>query len=507
MKTNNRREFLKLLSGASAAAALSPILMPNELFASSSPQFGDYKALVCVFLNGGNDAFNTVVPTIRSGANGYDNYSDIRSSLIVKHNDLSAGLATDANGRIDLTGGNPYESNDSEEEAYLKGLYHISGMDIGINAVMPELAQLAKDGKVAVLGNIGTLVEPTTKSQIQNKSVTLPINLFAHNHQKRVQETGQADNLFNTGWIGRLYDEWGDVNGVGPIGKNVSFSDNNHMLNGANTDPLVLSTSPHGYDGHAPESLREELSDLVSSSPLASFYNKMIKESFTLSGTLDNIWNNFGSFTTTDAYGESLFNVPSKSTLNFTSDINGSLIKQFKAVAKMIDYGRQNGIKRQIFFIELLGFDTHSSQAENHPHLLREVSLGFDKFQRAMEELGISDKVTAFTLSDFGRTVANNGDGTDHAWAGHNFVVGGAVKGYDSASGISGFYGEMPDLTLQGTQDAGRNGRIIPTLAVDQQLATLTKWFGADDTFNQQLFPNLSNFSATTYGIDIGFMA
>lgn len=502
MKTNQRRDFLKLLYSTSAAAALSPLVIPQELFASTSPNFTDYKALVCVFLNGGNDAFNTIVPTFINGGNGYDNYSSMRSSLAVIRNDLSSQLQTDASGRIDLSGGNPYASGNSEEDAYLKkGLYHLNlnGTEIGFNAVMPELAQLAKDGKVAVLGNIGTLVEPTTKAQIQNNSVSLPVNLFAHNHQRRVQQTGEADNLFNSGWIGRLYDAWGDVNSVGPIGKNVSFSGNNHMLIGADTASLVLSTSPEGYTGKAPDTtLRKEMSELTSAKPLEHFYNAKIRESFTLSDILENIWSNYGNFTINDAYGDSLFGVPSKSILNFSSDINGSLIKQFEGVAKMIDYGRQNGIKRHIFFIELHGFDTHGSQAENHPLLLRELSMGLDKFQRAMEEMQLADKVTAFTMSDFGRTVGHNGNGTDHAWAGHNIVVGGAVNG--------GFYGEVPDFTLRGAQDSGRNGRIIPTLSIDQQLATLTKWFGTDDAFNKTLFPNLANFENTTYGIDIGFM-
>ena len=498
MKTNSRREFLKLVSKMSAGAALSPLLMPKQLFASSAPQFNDYKALVCVFLNGGNDAFNMVIPTITTGGNGYNNYANVRSALAVSHTDLSSGLSSDANGRIDLTGGNPYASNDSEQEAYLKGMYHLSGMDVGLNAVMPELAHLANNGKVAILGNIGTLVEPVTKTQIQNKTANLPTNLFAHNHQRRVQQTGQADNLFNSGWIGRLYDDWGDVNGIGPIGKNVSFSGNNPMFNGTLTDPLVLSSSPTGYDGHDIENLRETLSGLTSAKPLERFYNQQIKGSFTLSSTLDDIWNNYGSFTTKDAYGNALFDVPSQSTLNFGAKLRGSLIKQFRAVAKMIDYGSQHGVKRQIFFVELYGFDNHSEQLDNHPLLLRELSVGLDQFQRAMEELGLSNNVTAFTLADFGRTASTNGNGTDHAWAGHNLVVGGAVNG--------GFYGELPDLTIQGPQDYWKNGRIIPTLAIDQQLATLTKWFGTDDAYNQQLFPNLSNFAGTTYGIDVGFM-
>lgn len=498
---NERRDFLRLMYNTSVVTALSPMLVPQELYASSSDDFSDYKALVYVSLEGGNDAFNMVVPTDLDGGAGYNNYKAIRTNIAVSHSDLSSALRLDGNGRLDLTTSNPYATGSalSNQDAYLKGLYHINGTGVGINAVMPELAQLAIDNKVAILANTGTLVEPSTKDAIKSKLVELPIFLYAHNHQRRVQETGQANNKSTSGWIGKLFDNWANVNGSSPIGKNISFAGNNHSLVGDNTAPLNMSVNPKGYNlNSAGLDMRKKMYELSTAKPFEDLYNRMIGRSFTLSDTIIDIWNNARTYTTTDAYGDSLFSVPSNTTLNFNAPPNSSFIKQLEAVAKMIDYGKDNGLKRQVFFVKLTGFDTHGSQLTNHPKQLRALSMGLDKFQRAMEEIGISDKVTTFTLTDFGRTVANNGDGTDHAWGGHNIVVGGAVNG--------GLYGEMPDLTLGGDQDTGRNGRIIPTISIDQQLSTITKWFGVNDALVETLFPNIVNFDNTTFGRDIGFM-
>ena len=461
MIQNNRRDFLKLLCNTSMVTALAPLVTSQELFAAaSSTSFSDYKALVYISLSGGNDAFNMVVPTTLDGGAGYNNYQSIRTTLAVSHTDLSSNLSLDGDGRLDLSSANPYAdgSTQSNKNAYLKGLYHIDGTNVGFNAVMPELAQLAKDSKVAILANSGTLVEPSTKTSISAKQVDLPVYLFAHNHQRRVQETGQANNKADYGWIGRLYDNWGDVNGSNPIGKNVSFSGNNHSLVGSTTSPLNMSVNPKGYTANTQETtMRKAMYELNTNKPFEGLYSRMIGRSFTLSDTISDIWTNARTYTTTDAYGNDLFNIPTAASLNFNNAPGGSLIKQLEAVSKMIEYGKDNGLKRQIFYVQLGGFDTHGAQVDNHPKGLRELSMGLDKFQRAMEELGISDKVTAFSVSDFGRTVANNGDGTDHAWGGHNLVVGGAVNG--------GLYGEMPDLTISGDQDYGRNGRIIPTLS------------------------------------------
>ena len=220
--------------------------------------------------------------------------------------------------------------------------------------------------------------------------------------------------------------------------------------------------------------------------------------------------NNPASYTTTGSYGESLFSVPSNSDLGFTDNIKGSLITQLGAVANMIDLtasgvGSLSGFNRQIFFVQLGGFDTHSSQLNNHPLLLRELSLALWKFQKALEEKGHANKVTTFTMSDFGRTVSNNGSGTDHAWGAHHIVMGG--DGLGSVGNLNGgrMLGSLPDLSLGGNDDYSGKGRIIPTLAQDQLNATLCSWFGVDTTLMPSIFPNLVNFQAGA-GIETAYL-
>ena len=498
----NRRGFLKIMYSSTVATALYPLIGSQKLYASSSQDFSDYKALVYVYLHGGNDSFNMIVPT---DSTGYDNYKKVRSSLAIKNNDLSSYLKIDeTTGKLNLRSGNPYAKENisvlsgNNNDAYLKGLYHISGTDIGINGVMPEVAYLIKSNKMAVLSNIGTLVEPVTKTEIENGNVKLPSYLFSHNTQSRVQETGQADNKSIEGWIGRLFDEWSNINGSDLFGKNISFAGYSHALVGKNVEPLAMSTNPTGFDSRTKTDMREELYDTTDINPFLSLYNKRISNSFEFSSDIATIWDNSHTYSSLDPYGNELFTIPSKDDLQMYNHPSGSLVKQLESVSKMIDYGKNNGVKRQVFFVKLGGFDTHSGQLDNHPKQLRELSMSLGKFQTAMEELGVSDNVTTFTLSDFGRTATSNGNGTDHAWAGHNLVMGGAVKG--------GIYGEMPDLTPGGDQDYGKNGRIIPSISVDQQLSTLTKWFGVDDSLIEKLFPNISNFDNTKYARDIGFM-
>ncbi|NOQ80329.1 MAG: DUF1501 domain-containing protein [Gammaproteobacteria bacterium] len=505
MPLNNRRDFLKLVYNLSIAGSAIPLIIPTKAYANSSPAFNNYKALVYVSLAGGNDAFNMVIPTNTSGGNSYNNYKSIRPTLAVKNIDLSTHLVTDANGNLDLTGGNPYTKHKpatawlENADTYLAGFYPVNGTNVAINGVMPEVAHLMNTNKLAVIANVGTLVEPTTKTEIINETVKLPIYMFAHNHQSRIQQTGQADNKSIEGWVGRLYDEWSGVNGTDLLGNNASFAGYSYTLAGKTVEPLTMPTTPEGFQSRTQTDMREELYNLNEVNPFLNLYNRMINRSFDLSSKIANVWNNAYTYSSTDAYGGSLFSIPSRDYLQLKQSPDGTLIEQLEAVSKMIDYGRNNGIKRQVFFVELPGFDSHGSQLENHPKYLRELSLALSKFQTAMEELGASDEVTTFTLSDFGRTAASNGDGTDHAWGGHNLVMGGAVKG-----GM--VYGQMPDLTPGGNQDYGRNGRIIPAISVDQQLSTLTKWFGVEDTLIEKLFPNISNFDSTTYGRDIGFM-
>ncbi|MEW8587379.1 MAG: DUF1501 domain-containing protein, partial [Candidatus Thiodiazotropha sp.] len=230
-------------------------------------------------------------------------------------------------------------------------------------------------------------------------------------------------------------------------------------------------------------------------------YNRLLQKSVSIFDFLESSWRTTQiDFAASDSYGRELFSIPTHQQLGFAKNINGVLINQLASVAKMIHMGASGtlgpGYNRQIFLVQLGGFDTHARQAEDHPLLLRELSLALWKFQSAMEELGYAQQVTTFTMSDFGRTLTNNGDGTDHAWASNQLVMGGV--GDRSAGRLDGgkLFGTLPDLRLGGADDHGDKGRYIPTTAQDQVNAAITRWFGVDDSLMRSLFPNLANFQS-----------
>ncbi len=505
MKKTSRREFLRL--GRNAALSLTGMsLLPRSVFASSSPAFTDYKALVCVFLNGGCDSVNMVLPTAPSGGAGYDMYAGIRGidnpdiSLAVNNIDLSAGLRSTGN-LLGAGWSNPYYKNATRTDAYLKGMYHIGGTKpFGINGMMPELAQLINNQTAAIIANAGTLVRPVTRDEIRAGTADLPSFLFSHNSQQTLNQTGEADNLNAAGWAGRLFDNWQQVNNDHLLGMNIAYS-RGRLPIGRETTPLRLSTgSPPTYKnltGDKEQTLARrqlylDMSGLSMQSPFKDLYNRMQLRSFQLTDVLAEAWESTASTFDglTGSYGQPLFSVPEQTVLGIDDDISGGLIRQLEAVARMIAYSQsQTDIKRQIFFVQQGGYDTHGAQRFNHPLLLRELSLALWDFQQAMTFLSLNDHVTTYNLSDFGRTVTNNSDGTGHAWGGHYLVTGGSVNGGE-------LYGDLPDLTLGGTYDHGSKGRLIPQVATDQIQATLARWFGVDDTLMPTIFPNIDNFSA-----------
>ncbi|MEN8174068.1 MAG: DUF1501 domain-containing protein, partial [Chloroflexota bacterium] len=301
---------------------------------------------------------------------------------------------------------------------------------------------------------------------------------------------GQSNAMQQFGWVGRVFDAWGNVNGADVVAPNVSFGGNTHGLIGRSNAPLVLRTSPSGYSasiGGWERDDRKAISEQVTQTPFDDLYNRMVGRSFALGDKLVDIWANSRTFSSTNTYGGALFSIPTRETLDSGYHLSGKLFRQLQAVLKMIEYGKSNGFKRQVFYVKFEGFDTHSAGTGGNSERLREISMGLYDFQNALEELGAADSVTTFTTSDFGRSVRSNGDGTDHAWAGHNLIIGNAVKG--------GLYGEFPDWRKGrsggGTQDARRNGTIIPKIAIEQQYATLGKWFGMSDALNHEIFGNL----------------
>jgi uncharacterized protein (DUF1501 family) len=495
MKT--RRDFLKLTGGYAGLAGLSSMGVPLSLFADDGASLTGYKALVVVLQHGGNDSINMLVPSGTDATKGHALYASIRTTLAVANNDLTAGL-TKTDGKLSLTT-NPYEKNGDITQAYVKGFYKHANIDgLATNAIMPEFAHLVNEGKVAMVANTGNLISPATKVELEAKTAQRPPYLFSHSNQRKLLFNGVASTLNRNGWAGLIADEWSGINGNSVYGLNLGISRASHLLYGANSEPLIINASgPTSY-----KSINRPLYDnwlgLGESERFKGLYAKLRKHSLTVQDTLVGDWdNNAPTFSSTNAYGEELFSLPSDATLSIASNgkVGDSLLKQLKAVAKLAKIGKDSGLKRQIFYVQQGGYDTHANQAENHSSRLRELSMGLGDLQLALAEMGMEDEVTTFNLSDFGRSIGNNGDGTDHAWGAHHFVLGGAVTG--------GLYGTLPDLTLGGDDDISKKGRLIPSTSMSQYLGTIVKWFGADEAMLNGLFPERGNFSQK----DLGFMA
>ena len=531
IKNLNRRQFLKLLARGGTAGALGTIGGVSFLkeAVADTPDFSDYKALVCIYCDGGNDSFNMLLPT---QAQRYANYRDGRASIAVSDTDLNlAAVSTDIkNGTLGKGSANPYNVNLKEDTAYLKGYYDLSakGINLGVNGVMPELAQLITDNKATIIANTGTLIEPTTRSSILNKSANLPVFLFAHNHQRRILETGQAAVLETTGWAGKLADEWSQINNNSSLGLNMSYASNSSLMKGKYSRAMALNNNPRFYSqmrnsfnsendtrraifralsGFPAEASSSQIAfdslPHTNDNPFKRLFGAISESSMSSIDTLTHAWeSNTVTYASTGSYGEDLFSQLTGSDVGFDQTANSTLFSNLETVAKMIDLGVKDAFasgkyNRQIFLVDLGGFDTHSGQVNNHPLLLRELSLGLWKFQKALEELGHEKKVTTFSMSDFGRTMSINGDGTDHGWGGHQIVMGGA--GDNTSGNLNGgkIIGDLPDLTVGGPDDYSDKGRIIPTTSQDQVNATICKWFGVEESFISTMFPNLSNFETT----------
>lgn len=545
--TKNRRDFIKSLLSLSAAGSfgsLGQLALMSEALASP-PAFSDYKALVCVFLAGGNDSLNMLIPTGNDTKSGYNNYQAIRGDLAVSNQDLDINTVSSSqtdlnNGVLGKGANNPYHvGNNQHSSAYLKGVYDLSvskGIDLGVNGVMPELAQLITDNKASIIANVGNLVSPVTRTGILNGSASLPLFLFAHNHQQRALQTGRGDKLTGTGWAGRIADHWQGINSSSPLGLNISYQGNNRMLIGDQTAPLALplgkipsiqgmkdNTRNVDYDrraifkalagvqnisgtSRANKMVFDGSNTFTTTDPFKQLYGSLLIKSMSTFDVLLNTWDaNSINYASVGSYGESLFTTPTNSDLGFGTPLGGKLISQLESVAKMIELGAQDrfstgGYNRQVFMVGLGGFDTHATQSGNHPLLLRELSLALWKFQKAMEELGHANKVTTFTMSDFGRTVSRNSTGTDHAWGGHHIVMGGDGAGISGGLNGGQMLGHLPDLSLGGDDDYSGKGRTIPSIAQDQLNATLCRWLGVDNALMPTIFPNLTKFSSPSGG-------
>jgi uncharacterized protein (DUF1501 family) len=449
-----RRAFLRRAALTSAAGAAAPwalnLSLMGEAAAATNP--ADYKALVCVFLYGGNDQGNTLVPV--DNAN-HAAYAAIRNSIGAPQSEL---LATALTPTLALPGGLQY-------------------------ALAPRMAALKPlwdAGKLAVQLNVGPLIQPTTLAEYRATSVPLPPKLFSHNDQQSVWQSDLPEGA-TSGWGGRMGDLMLSGNG-GSVFTCVSVTGNAVYLSGQTAVQYQVSTSGAVAINGVTRSL------FGSSAAQAALRTLVTAPSVHL------LQDDYARITrrSIDAEGQvtaALARVPTLATPFNTAN---PLAMQLQMVARMIAARGEFGTSRQVFMVSLGGFDLHDLLPDRHPDLLGNVADALASFHQATVELGVADRVTAFTASDFGRTMASNGDGSDHGWGSHHFVLGGAVKGRR-------FYGNAPQVALGGPEDVGQ-GRLLPSTAVDQYGATLARWLGVSEGDLPAVVPNIGNFSSRDLG-------
>jgi uncharacterized protein (DUF1501 family) len=445
---------LAALRATAAAADITTGPTPPKAAAVST----DYKALVCIFLNGGNDASNLIIPT----GSYYNAYASARSALALPESSLLPISAT----------------ND--------------GRTWGLHPSLAELHALYGAGRVALLANTGTLVEPTTKAQYTARTVKLPPQLFSHNDQQVQWQSSVPDQPFKTGWGGRMADLVNSLHTNNRVSMSVTLNGFNSLQVGTNVVQLAVQPASN----NAPKGGPVVFNNTTGTNNSARYAAQ--KDLF--QGANANLFAAAFGNLSTEAIGTSelLGSVLSSSPTLATTFPNTTLGNQLKAIAYLIGASSELNLKRQVFFARLGGWDTHADQVDAntalgaHADLFQQVSQAMNAFYNATVELGCANQVTSFTASDFGRTYSSNGDGSDHGWGAHHLIMGGAVNG-------GSIYGAMPTLTIGGPDDTSQ-GRWIPTTSVDEYGATLATWFGVSATNLSVAFPNIGRFAHPNLG-------
>ena len=440
----NRRSFIRYaaLTAAGSAAGLRPFGALNSLAQSAT----DYKALVCVFLFGGNDANNTL---IQFDTAGYANYAAIRGPLTLPQSSL-----------IQLA----------------------QAPNFALNPNLPDIAKLFDSKAAALVTNVGTLVAPTTKTAYQH-GATVPTNLFSHPDQQLEWQNASQSGSTQSGWAGRIADALttsSNPNGLVPM--ITSVAGDTLFCNGTASTPV--SVSPGNLGGaNCSEGTTECAAQQATAQALLQFDSglSLVQADNTI---------------TSNAYNYAKVLTAATSSLPglLTTFPTAGLGPQLKQIAQIIQARAALGVSRQIFFAGIGNFDTHSDQVAQQGVLLASISPALAAFYQATQELGVSSNVTTFTMSDFSRTFQpNSNTGSDHAWGSHHIVLGGAVKGGQ-------MYGTFPTLALNGPDDSGTNGRWVPTTGSVQYAATLASWFGVSASQMATIFPNIGSFPTMNLG-------
>lgn len=446
----SRRRFVGGLGSGLLAGAL-----PS--FPALAQTSGDYKALVCVFLFGGNDGNNMIVPT---DAAGFARYAGIRG-------DNTAG-----SGAIGLP------------QSQLLALPPASGTaQFGAHPEFTELQQVWNAGDLAVLFNVGPLAQPLTKAEYATARLR-PDNLFSHADQQAQWQSAVSQGLSRSGWGGRMADVVRNRNPGASVPPLISLVGRDLFTVGNNTAALSVPQNGNfglsSFGGSANAAVANALQQLLAAdrgNSLVASAQDTVTAAIASSAVLNPVLGGNSSAINSLFAGQS-----------------NSVSRQLLQVARMIEARSTLAVTRQIFYVTLGGFDTHNSQIATQANLFGQLSPALKSFQDAMAQLGVADQVTTFTLSDFGRTLKPaSGGGSDHAWGNHQLIMGGAVRGRT-------FYGQFPEHSLGGPNDISSEGRWLPTTSVDQYGATLARWFGVADVDLATVFPNLRNFGTSNLG-------
>jgi uncharacterized protein (DUF1501 family) len=443
--------YLTLFNSAINLKAIGAAALDN------SESTDDYKAMVCILLAGGNDSYNMLVPM---DPQAYKAYAESRSNMALPTKNL---IALDPS----LTGGIPY----------------------GLHPAMPELEDLVSSGECIFINNIGTLVAPTNKSKYLNgSSRDIPLGLFSHFDQEQQWLTGIPTDRSKTGWGGRVADLLKDMNSNEKVSISLSLNGTNLFQQGNETNPYTLNTE-NGAEvmwaynrGNSFDYRSRAIDSLM-------YYN--YSDAFEQTYMTEIRKSQEGGEFFKEAYNK-------RETIltNFGTD---ELSARLKMVANTIAARKFLGVKRQVFFVSMGGFDHHDYLLDYHSRDLGMVSRAIGSFYAAIKELKLEKQVTTFTISEFARTLTSNGDGTDHAWGGTSMVIGGSLNGKK-------MYGKYPNLKLNDDLDIG-NGVFIPTTSTDEYFAELALWFGVSKNELPTIFPGIKNFySLSNTNLPLGFM-
>jgi len=456
MFIRSRREFLRASVRSAAALGAGSVLAKfGEMNALAATQSG-YQALVCIYLQGGNDGHNTIIP-LSTAQQNYSLYQKVRQGLALPQSSL----------HTILNGSDSY----------------------GLHSSLPELQALYNEGKAAVLANVGNLVAPIDRAVYQSNNLALlPTALFSHTDQTTQWQSAIPNSIASSGWGGRIADYMQSQNSSAIFPPVSAMTGCGLFCTGKETSPATVPP-PNGSGGTGMAT--------VSGVQFAPSTAVGMQQLLTFDNGLQLVQAGNSILTRGSNYANTLTGLLKSSNITTPFPGNNALAAQLQTVANVMSVRSELGLNRQIFFCQLAGFDTHGLQKSTQEALLTQLSQAVAAFYTATQELGISQEVTTFTISEFGRTLTPSGsDGSDHAWGNHHFIIGGGVKG-------GKFYGDFPALTVGSNIDANNRGTFIPTTGIAQYGATLAEWFGVPAASVGTIFSNIGKFSSS----NLGFLA